>query len=142
MIRSMKSLVLAGALAAASVSAYVLADTPSATQGNTAEGGGKHHGEHRRDHRRFSSDKLVRHAEELGLTAQQLTAIKAAEEAARPEMEKLLQTLHTRREALRTQIDGILTTEQRAKLQEMRGKHRGGRGPGGASGPRQQAPAN
>jgi Spy/CpxP family protein refolding chaperone len=111
--------------------------------------GGKGHGS--------LSERLTLHAPELGLTAQQLTAIQAADEATRPELEKLHQevraqrdaleagkgdvekmkaahhALHDRREALRTQIEGILTPEQRTKLKSMRGGMalglRGRRGP-------------
>jgi Spy/CpxP family protein refolding chaperone len=152
MFRTTKILFLSGALATASLSALALADAPAADRSMfPCEGprGGKGHGS--------LSQRLTRHAQELGLTAQQLTAIQAADEATRPELEKLHQevraqrdaleagkgdvekmkaahhALHDRREALRTQIEGILTPEQRTKLKSMRGGMamgmRGRRGP-------------
>ena len=159
MNRFMKTVLLSGALAAASVSGYVLADAPSAEQGEGPQGRGRHGG-----HRGSPGDMLTRHAQELGLTAQQLTAIKAADEAARPELEKLRAAVHVqrealdagkgnadqlkaadqaltaRREALRTQIDGILTAEQRTKLAQIRAQRPEGRGPRGPEG--RPAPAN
>jgi Spy/CpxP family protein refolding chaperone len=140
MLRTTKILFLSGALATASLSALALADAPAAGGSMfRCEGpcGGKEHGS--------LSERLTREAQELGLTAPQLTAIQAADEATRPELEKLREALraqrdaleagkgdvekmkaahhalHDRREALRTQIEGILTAEQRAKLKSMCG---------------------
>ncbi len=156
MNRFLKTILFSGALAAASVSGYVLADAPNAQQGE----GWKGRGHHRGGHLRGGAGMLTRHAQELGLTAQQLTAIKAAEEAARPELEKLHQAAQVQREALvagkgsgdqmkaahdaissrlqalRNHIDGIMTAEQRTKLAQMRAqRHHDGRGRKGPHAP-------
>ena len=132
MSRFTKSLLLAGVLGATSVGTTLVvarADGPTATA--PAAGQPKEGGKHRGG--MGMSERLAAHAQELGLTTQQLTAIKAAEDAAKPEMERLHQQLRARHEALRTQIDGILTADQKAKLQAMREQHgrRGFRGPRG-----------
>jgi Spy/CpxP family protein refolding chaperone len=131
MSRFTKSLLLAGVLGATSVGTTLVvarADAPATTAGQPKEGGGKPWGKHRM---MGMSERLAAKAQELGLTTQQLGAIKAAEDAAKPELEKLHQQLRVRHEALRTQIDGILTADQKAKLQAMREQHgrRGFRGP-------------
>jgi Spy/CpxP family protein refolding chaperone len=121
MSRTVKSLLLAGLLTTGAASTAVLvarADAPGdATAAVPGDRGpmGKH--------RRSMSERLSAKAQELGLSAQQLGAIKAAEDNARPELEKLQQALRARHEALRTQIDGILTADQRAKLKAMREQH-------------------
>jgi Spy/CpxP family protein refolding chaperone len=131
MSRFTKSLMLAGLLGATSVATTLVvarADAPAPAQAapaNPGEGGGKPWGKHRGGMRMGMSERLTAHAQELGLTTQQLTAIKAAEDNARPELEKLHQAMKARHEALRTQIDGILTADQRAKLQAKREQHRG-----------------
>ena len=141
MNRSMKNLFLAGAVALAGLSGYALADAPKGGDaGVGATEGQWHHGRGGKGMRSMAG-MLTRHAPELGLSPQQVTAIKAAEDAARPELERLHTTLHQQREAaeekgdatqlkatraalhaghqaLRTQIQGILTAEQRAKLAE------------------------
>jgi hypothetical protein len=71
---------------------------------------------------------------------QRLEAIKAAEEAARPEMDRLFKALIARREALGAPVDGILTAEQRTKLQQMRGAMGGKRGHRGHEGPPEASP--
>ncbi len=166
-----KPLLLVGLLAGASVAAFAVADSPGqpgkagpgrppgqADNAAPGEQKGPRWGHRRGLHGSFA-ERLSRHGAELGITAQQLEAIRGAEQAARPEMEKLFQTvrdqrdaeragkgnteqlaaahkaLHARREALRTQIDGILTAEQRTKLQEMRGKMQGKHGRRGHKGP-------
>jgi Spy/CpxP family protein refolding chaperone len=128
-----KPLLLVGLLAGASVAAFAVADSP----GDTAAAGeraGPRWGDRPGPHHSFAAG-LSRHSQELGLTAQQLEAIKAAEDAARPELEKLAQAMHARREALRTQVDGILTAEQRTKLKDLRGQMRGEHGRRGPKGP-------
>ena len=153
MLRLTRSVLLAGALL---MPTLAFADSPPAS--GTAPAAGDHPG-HRghRGHRRFMgprkpmSERLAAHAQELGITSQQLAVIKAAEDAARPELEKLHQTMreqrealeagkgnleqlkatrqamHTRHQALRAQVEGILTPDQRAKLeakrQEMKQRH-------------------
>jgi Spy/CpxP family protein refolding chaperone len=138
MSRFTKSLLLAGVLGATSSGTTLVvarADGPTATAPATGQPkeGGKPWGKHRGMGRMGMSERLTAHAQELGLTTQQLSAIKAAEDAAKPELEKLHQQLRARHEALRTQIDGILTADQKAKLQAMREQHgrRGFRGPRG-----------
>jgi Spy/CpxP family protein refolding chaperone len=137
MSRFTKSLLLAGVLGATSIGTTLVvarADGPTATAPATGQPkeGGKPWGKHRGGMMGMS-ERLGARAQELGLTAQQLSAIKAAEDAARPELDKLHQQLRARHEALRTQIDGILTADQKAKLQAMREQHgrRGFRGPRG-----------
>jgi Spy/CpxP family protein refolding chaperone len=123
-----KSLALFGLLGATSLAAFALADPPAGSQtGAAVERGGP-----RGMMKPSLADRLSRHSQELGLTPQQLESIKAAEQAARPELERLAQALHQRNAELRKQIDGILTAEQRTKLQELRGKmggHRRHHGP-------------
>jgi Spy/CpxP family protein refolding chaperone len=136
MSRITKSLLLAGVLGATSVATTLVvarADAPAANGAapDPSKDGGRRWGKHKGG--MGMSDRLASRAQELGLSAQQLTAIKAAEDAARPELEKLHQQLRARHEALRTQIDGILTADQRAKLQTMRAQH-GRRGFGGPRG--------
>ena len=134
MKRYIKPLVLIGLLGGTTVATFALADAPAGSQSGTASG--------QMDRREgmwpSMADRLSRHSQELGLTAQQLDAIKAADQAARPELQQLAQALHQRREALRTQIDGILTPDQRAKLQQLRSNMRGHHG---HHGPREAPPA-
>jgi Spy/CpxP family protein refolding chaperone len=168
MKKLVKPLLLVGLLAGASVTAIAVADDPSspnpAAPGDQA---GSRRGGHRGPHHSMAG-RLSRHAQELGLTPQQLEAIKAAEEAARPEMDRLFQAvreqrqalesgqgnadqlktarqaLHARREALRTQVDSILTAEQRSELQQLREARRGKFGhrrPGGPPPPEGTPPA-
>jgi hypothetical protein len=127
---------------ATAVTAVAMADAPAAGAAGPREGRGpwgKHGG--------GMAGRLEAHAQELGLSAQQLTAIKAAEDNARPELEKLQQALQARHQALRSQIDGILTADQRTRLQALReqhGPHRfhgmRGQGPHGQA-PQGQTPA-
>ena len=151
MNRSMKNMFLAGAVALAGLSGYALADAPNGGDaGVSATEGHRHHGRGGKGMRSLGGT-LTRHAQELGLSPQQVIAIKAAEDAARPELERLHTTLHQQREAaeegkgdanqlkatraalhagheaLRTQIQGILTADQRSKLaqkmEQRRRKH-------------------
>jgi periplasmic protein CpxP/Spy len=152
MTKLTRNLVLVGLLAGGAVAALAVADGPGkASGGNQPAAGaaGEREGPRwgkRGGPRRSLGDMLERQAQELGLTAQQLQSIQAAEQAARPELDKLFQAvrdqrqaqpgnpeqlaaahkaLQTRREALQAQIDGILTAEQRTKLQQLREQRRG-----------------
>lgn len=136
MTRSMKAVVLAVVLA---VPGLALAQPPE---------GRPHKGEHRGRHHRPLHEIAEAHAQELGIGAHTIAAMKAAAEAARPELARLHQAarqahealrngtgdaagakaaheaVRARREALRAQIDGMLTEQQRTRLEAMTGKGR------------------
>lgn len=101
--------------------------------------GGRPAGEHRG---RRGGEHFLRvvtdHAKELGISDATLSSMKAAFEAARPEVERLHQQLRDahqsgdearieaartamrqRHEALRAQVDGLLTEKQRAALKDL-----------------------
>ncbi len=105
-------------------------------------------------------EKLAQvHAQALGISDATIASMKGIHQAARPDMDKLREAvhkahkalrdgtgtesqlktaheaMHTRMEAVHSQIDGLLTPEQRAKLKEVAAKEgpcgpRGPRGPG------------
>jgi Spy/CpxP family protein refolding chaperone len=132
MNRTLKSLVLAIALLAP---ASVFAASPD---------NGSPPGEHRGHHRGFRGIRMIEeHAAELGIPQATVDKMKAAFEAARPDFERLRQDMQTarqsgdqakidaagtamrqRHEALRTQIDGLLTPEQKAAVKQFVGEHR------------------
>jgi hypothetical protein len=138
-----RSMLLAGVLVA-SMPVLSLADAPAGAGERPADAGRRHRGGHR-----FALSELVsRHAQELGVSADVITKMKAAEDAAKPELDQLhlavraarekvaaggdrapLETAHqalrARRQALRTQLTAMLTEQQRTKLQELAGKHGG-----------------
>lgn len=151
-----RSLFLAGVLVAATP-LVTLAHAPDASGERPAGAKGEHRGRHR------LSEVVTRHAQELGVSADTIAKMKAAEEAAKPELERLRaavrtarekvaaggdraqldtarQAMHTRHQALREQLKGMLTEEQRTKLRELAFNRRGGHGRRGGPGPDKPAP--
>jgi Spy/CpxP family protein refolding chaperone len=132
MNRTLKSLVLAVSLVA-----------PAGAFAATADNGApaaEHAGHHRGFH---MYRKIADHASELGIPPATLEKMKGAFEAARPDFQRLRQDMQQAREsgdqaritaaqnalrdrgqALRTQIEGLLTPEQKAAIKQFVGKHR------------------
>jgi Spy/CpxP family protein refolding chaperone len=129
---TLKALVLAIAIA---TPASVFAATPD-TATRTAD-----HSEHHRGFRVFK--KIEANSKELGIAPATLEQMKAAFQAARPDFQRLRQDLEQarqsgdqariasaqtamrdRRHALRTQIDSLLTDQQRAAIKQMMEHHR------------------
>ena len=152
-----RSLFLAGVLVAATP-LVTLAHGPDASGERPTGGKGEHRGRHR------LSEVATRHAQELGISADTIAKMKAAEEAAKPELEQLhtavrtarekvaaggdraqletaRQAMRTRHQALRAQLTGMLTEQQRTKLRELAFNHRGRGGRGERGGPRPDKPA-
>jgi len=132
MNRTLKSLVLGLTLLSP---ASVFAAPPDASN-NPAEHRGHHRGFH-------MFRKIEAHATELGIAPATIDKMKAAFEAARPDLERLRQDVHqarqsddeakiaaaetalkTRHQALRAQIDGLLTDQQKAAIKGMMERHR------------------
>lgn len=111
----------------------------------TPSGSGPTPGEHRGHHRggRFFFEKIQAHAAELGIAPATLDQMKAAFDAARADFEKLHQqmrdarqsgdqakiaaagkAMQERHQALRAQIEGMLTDQQRAAIKQMMERHR------------------
>jgi Spy/CpxP family protein refolding chaperone len=101
-------------------------------------------GEHRGHHRgAFFFHKIQAHAAELGIAPATLDQMKAAFDAARPDFQRLHQqvrdarqsgdqakiaaaekAMQDRHQALRAQIEGMLTDQQKAAIKQMMERHR------------------
>jgi hypothetical protein len=133
MNRTIKSLVLAMTLLAP---ASVFASSP-----DTGAKTGEHRGHHRGGF--FFIGKLERHASELGIPQATVDKMKATVEAARPDFQRLRQDLMaarqsgdlarmnaaenallSRRQALRAQLHGMLSDQQRAAIKQLMERHR------------------
>ena len=121
------SLFLAGALVLGMAAVGMAGATPDAGRP------GDEKAEHRGRRGPGLSAVATQHAQELGLSAQTVTRMKALEDAARPELEQLHAAIRARHEKLRNDTNALLTEQQRTKLRELaRQQHgRGHRGFGG-----------
>jgi hypothetical protein len=106
-------------------------------------GAGPAEAEHRHHHRGFHLYKVVaEHAQELGIAPATVESMKAAFQSARPDFERLHQglqqarqssdpakiaaaqsALQDRHRALRAQIDGMLTDQQKAGIKQLMERH-------------------
>jgi hypothetical protein len=137
-----RSMLLAGVLVAG-MPVMSLANAPD---GGASERPAGARGEHRGRHRFALSERISRHAQELGIAPDTIARMKTAEDAAKPELDRLhlavraarekvaaggdraqletaRQAMRARHQALRTQLTAMLTEQQRTKLQELAGRH-------------------
>jgi hypothetical protein len=134
-----RSLWLAGVLVVG-LPLMSLASAPDAGGERPAGAKGEHRGRPR------LSELVTRHAQELGVAPDTIARMTAAEDAAKPELDKLHlaaraarqkvaaggdraelqaahQALRARHQALRAQVTAMLTEQQRTKLQELAPRH-------------------
>jgi Spy/CpxP family protein refolding chaperone len=121
----MKNVILVALLAgtlglgAAAVQANDTTATPNA-QGQMEHKGGKHKGKR--------GGMMKRMTEELNLTAEQQAQVKALHDARKANKGEKGKKDKASRQAARAEFEAILTTEQLAKLKEMKANRKGKRG--------------
>ena len=141
MKKSNEVLLLAALIAAALVVPSLSAEEPAAGKPDRRE-----RWQERREEVR---DNLQKMAEELGLTAEQKTQIKAIHEGNRGKLQAIRddaslsqdqkrEQAKALRQSTQAKVDALLTPEQRVKAKELRAKHgRGGDKPHGEKAPGQ-----